>query len=257
MFIDSHAHLEMREFDHDRRDAVARAAKAGVHRIITVGTTLADCRTAVQLTHEFDAVYAAIGIHPHDAKGIDEETYRQLKVLAKNDKVVAWGEIGLDFFHQHSPQEIQIQRFQEQLQIAEDIDLPIIIHDRDAHAQTMALLKGWKGKRRGVIHCFSGDVAMAETCLEMGFYLSIAGPVTYPKSETLKEVVRQVPLERLIIETDAPYLAPQPNRGKRNEPAYVVHTARQIAAIKNIDIEEVGRVTAQNTEQLFRLPPAP
>lgn len=254
MFIDSHAHLEMEEFDRDRRDAVARAVKAGVHRIITVGTTLADCRKAVQVAHEFDGIYAAVGIHPHEAKSIDEETYRQLKMLAKNEQVVAWGEIGLDYFHCHSPQDIQLQRFQEQLQIAEALDLPVIIHDRDAHDQTLALLKGWNGKRRGVIHCFSGDVDLAETYLEMGFYLSIAGPVTYPKSNTLKEVVRQVPLERLLIETDAPYLAPQPNRGKRNEPAYVVHTARQIGAIKNIDLEEVGRVTSQNAQKLFRLP---
>lgn len=257
MFIDSHAHLEMHDFDHDRRDAVTRAAQAGVHRIITVGTTLADCRKAAQLAQEFDAVYAAIGIHPHDAKGIDEETYRQLKALAKNDKVVAWGEIGLDFFHRHSPRETQIQRFQEQLQIARDVDLPIIIHDREAHEQTLALLKEWKGGRGGVIHCFSGDVAMADICLEMGFYISIAGPVTYPKSDMLKEVVRHVPLERLLIETDSPYLAPQANRGKRNEPAYVVHTARQIAAIKDIDLEDVGRVTALNAQQLFQLPPAP
>jgi len=254
MFIDTHAHLEMQEFDHDRRDVVARAVDAGIDYIVTVGTTLDDCRKAVRLAHEYAPVYAAIGIHPHDAKGIDGETYGHLKLLAKDRKVVAWGEVGLDFFRNHSPRKLQLQRFREQLALAQEMDLPFIIHDREAHGETMAMLKGWTGKRGGVIHCFSGDVTMARACLEMGFYISIAGPVTYNKSEKLQEVVRQIPLDHLLIETDAPYLAPHPNRGKRNEPAYVAHTARQVAAIKGIPIEEVGRVTSDNARKLFSLP---
>ncbi len=254
MFVDSHAHLEMREFDHDCPDVVARAVDAGIDYIITVGTTLPDCRKAVLLAEQYPCVYAAIGIHPHDAKGIVEATYGQLKIMAGHEKVVAWGEIGLDFFRNHSPRALQIKRFEEQLRMAEEVDLPFIIHDRDAHAETLDMLKGWKGTRGGVIHCFSGDVAMAQTCLDMGLHISIAGPVTYNKSEKLQEVVRHVPLERLLIETDAPYLAPHPNRGKRNEPAYVIHTAQQVAAIKGIPCEEVGRATSNNARALFGLP---
>jgi len=254
MLIDTHAHLEMREFDHDRDDVVARAAAAGIDYIVTVGTTLSDCRKAVRLAHHYPSVYAAIGIHPHEAQRVDENTYCQLRELAGDEKVVAWGEIGLDFFRNHSPREVQLRRFEEQFRLAEALDLPFIIHDREAHAETLTMLKGWKGKKGGVIHCFSGDVAMAHRCIEMGFYLSIAGPVTYAKSEKLQEVARQVPLERLLIETDAPYLAPQPHRGKRNEPAYVAHTAQQIAALRGIPVAEVGRVTSENAKALFSIP---
>jgi TatD DNase family protein len=254
MFIDSHTHLEMREFDGDRSDVVTRAASAGVGCMVTVGTTLDDCRKAVELAHRYPSVYAAIGIHPHEAIHIDEETYGQLKVMATDERVVAWGEIGLDFFRNHSPRDVQIQRFEEQLRIAEALDLPFIIHDREAHGQTLSMLKGWKGRRGGVIHCFSGDVAMARTCLDMGFYISIAGPVTYPKSDRLQTVVRYVPLDRLLIETDAPYLSPQPNRGKRNEPAFVVHTARQVATLKAVPLEDVGRITSENAKTLFGIP---
>ncbi|MDQ5984491.1 MAG: D-aminoacyl-tRNA deacylase [Syntrophus sp. SKADARSKE-3] len=254
MFIDSHTHLEMREFDSDRSNVVSRATSVGVGCMVTVGTTLDDCRKAVELAHRYPSVYAAIGIHPHEAMHIDDETYGQLKVLAADDRVVAWGEIGLDFFRNHSPRDVQIQRFEEQLRIAETLDLPFIIHDREAHGQTLSMLKGWKGTRGGVIHCFSGDVPMARTCLDMGFYISIAGPVTYPKSDRLQDVVRHVPLDRLLIETDAPYLSPQFNRGKRNEPAFVVHTARQIASLKAVPLEEVGRVTSENAKALFGIP---
>ena len=254
MFIDSHAHLEMREFESDRHDVISRAVDGGLDYIVTVGTTLADCRKALRLAHQYDKVYAAIGIHPHEVKEIDARTYGQLKIMAEDEKVVAWGEIGLDFFRNHSPRDVQKQCFREQLRLAAEMELPVIIHDRDAHAEMLAILQDCQGTQGGVIHCFSGDVAMAQTCLEMGFYISIAGPVTYAKSDKLQTVVRQIPLERLLIETDAPYLAPVPNRGKRNEPFYVIQTARQIAALKNLSLEEVGRVTSENARALFHLP---
>ena len=199
MLIDTHAHLEMGEFDPDRDDVVRRAVATGVAYIVTVGTTLPDCRKAVQLAHRHPSVYAAIGIHPHDAQGVDEETYRQLRILAGDDKVVAWGEIGLDFFRNHSPRDVQMERFREQFRLAAEMDLPFIIHDRDAHEETLAVLEDWRGKKSGVIHCFSGDVAMARRCIKMGFYISIAGPVTFAKSEKLHAVVRDVPLEHLLI----------------------------------------------------------
>lgn len=253
MVIDSHVHLEMREFDGDRDAVVQRAIDAGVEAMITIGTNVADCRKAVDIAKRYSAVYAAIGIHPHDAIEIGGTTYDILRKLASEPKVVAFGEIGLDFFRNLSPRDIQIRRFGELLDLAVETDLPVIIHDRDAHDQTIQMLKNWSGRRRGVLHCFSGDAVMAGQCLDMGFYISIAGPVTYPKSDKLAEVVRKVPLDRLFVETDAPYLTPQLHRGKRNESAYVLHTAQRIADIKGIPLEEVGKVTSDNVRKLFHI----
>lgn len=250
MLIDSHAHLEMEDFDGDRNEVIRRAGQGGVDLMITVGTTLRDCKKAVRIAGQYDSVYAAIGIHPHEVKDIDKTTYDHLKELSKEDKVVAYGEIGLDFFRNLSPKDIQIRRFGEQLELAEEIGLPIIIHDRDAHAETHKLLQGWKGKR-GVIHCFSGDYGMARKFLDMGFYISIPGAVTFGKSEKLQDVVRRVPITWLLLETDAPYLTPHPYRGKRNEPAYVVHTAKKVADIKGLTVEYVASETSKNTRELF------
>ncbi|HOF04537.1 MAG TPA: TatD family hydrolase [Syntrophales bacterium] len=254
MFIDSHAHLEMRDFDRDREEVIRRATAAGVDYVVTVGTNLRECRKAVEIARTHPAVYAAVGIHPHDVRGIDAETYDVLKALARNEAVVAYGEIGLDFFRNLSPPEMQLRCFEEQLEVAAALGLPVIIHDREAHEDTVAVLKKRQGTTGGVIHCFSGDTAMAMTCLEMGFYISIAGPVTYARSDRLWEVVRQVPLDRMLIETDAPYLTPHPRRGRRNEPACVVLTAEKIAALKGLSLDEVGRVTARNARQLFGIP---
>ncbi len=251
MLADSHAHLEMNDFDRDRNEVIRRAGEAGVDLIITVGTTLDDCRKAISIANTFKNVYAAIGIHPHEVKDIDETTYENIKMMAKMDKVVAFGEIGLDFFRNLSPRDVQIRRFEEQLELAGEIGLPIIIHDRDAHQETLKMLEGWKGRHRGVIHCFSGDYIMAEKCLDMGFSISITGAVTFGKSEKLQEVVRHVPVTHLLLETDAPYLTPHPHRGKRNEPAYVVHTARKVAEIKGMSLEELTSMTYQNTKSLF------
>lgn len=250
MLIDSHAHLEMSDFDRDRDEVIGRAIQAGVDLIITVGTTVSDCEKAVLIAGQHDTVYAAIGIHPHEVKDIDETTYDDLKRLAKAEKIVAYGEIGLDFFRNLSPRDAQIRRFGEQLELAGEMGLPIIIHDREAHKETLEMLQGWKGKR-GVIHCFSGDYRMAAKCLDMGFYISIPGAVTFGKSEKLQEVVRRLPVTSMLLETDAPYLTPHPNRGKRNEPSYVVHTARKVAEIKGLSFENVASVTSQNTRSLF------
>jgi TatD DNase family protein len=251
MLADSHAHLEMNDFDRDRNEVIKRAGDAGVDLIITVGTTLDDCRKAISIANTFENVYAAIGIHPHEVKDIDETTYKNIKMMAKMDKVVAFGEIGLDFFRNLSPRDVQIRRFEEQLELAGEIGLPVIIHDRDAHQETLKMLEGWKGKHGGVIHCFSGDRRMAEKCLDMGFSISVTGAVTFGKSEKLQEVVRHVPVTRLLLETDAPYLTPHPHRGKRNEPAYVIHTAKKVAEIKGISLEELTSMTYQNTKNVF------
>jgi len=251
MLIDTHAHLEMEAFDSDRDEVLKRAAEAGLAAIVTVGTTLTDCQKAVALARRYPPVYAAVGIHPHEVKGIDAGTYDALRLLARQDKVVAIGEVGLDFFYDLSPRGVQLRRFAEQLDLAEELDMPVIIHDREAHAETLRILRPRKGRLRGVLHCFSGDQAMARECLEMGFHLSVAGPVTYRKADQLREVAREIPLERLLIETDAPYLAPQPHRGKRNEPAYVVETAGCLAEILRLPVGELKRLTAANARLLF------
>ncbi len=251
MFIDSHAHLEMGDFDHDLDQVIDRALHARVERILTVGTNLKDCYRAVEIAGRYPAVYASIGIHPHEVKDVKPSCYKELKTLAQREKVIAYGEIGLDFFRNISPADLQIQHFGEQLDLAHELNLPIIVHDRDAHRETLDMLKGWPGERRGVIHCFSGDYALARQCLDLGFFISFTGAVTFKKSDVTRDVVRKIPIERLLIETDAPYITPEPHRGKRNEPAYVVFTARKIAEVKGIPTEEVARITTENARRLF------
>ncbi|MBW2631942.1 MAG: TatD family hydrolase [Deltaproteobacteria bacterium] len=251
MLIDSHAHLELSDFDGDREDVIKRAKENGVERIVTVGINLEDSRKAVTLAERHDNIYASVGVHPHDAKSINETTYDSLKKLSESDRVVAYGEIGLDFFRNLSPRDLQIKRFGEQLELAGELGLPVIIHDREAHREIVEMLKGWKSYSGGVIHCFSGDYDMAVKCLDMGFYISIPGTITYRKSETLRDVVRRMPIDRLLVETDCPYLSPEPKRGKRNEPANVVYTARRIAQIKGLPFEDVARITSTNTMNVF------
>ncbi|MDA8422052.1 MAG: YchF/TatD family DNA exonuclease [Nitrospiraceae bacterium] len=252
MLIDTHAHLEMREFNDDREDVIKRAREAGVEYIITIGTTIESSRDAVLLADKYDFIYAAIGIHPHEVRDILHPAYEIIRHFAQHKKVVAYGEIGLDYHYEHSSRTDQKRKFRDMLREARELELPVIIHDRDAHEDTMQILsEEWSPDLGGVMHCFSGDLAMAERLIEMGFSLSIAGPVTFPKAEALREVVRQIPIEHLLIETDSPYLAPQPVRGKRNEPAFVRHTAEAIAKIKGLSFDDVARITSFNAMQLF------
>jgi len=251
--IDSHAHLELPEFDPDREEVIARALEAGVDAIVTIGTDLDDCLKAIEIAGNHDAVYAAVGIHPHEVKKIYRQTYDRMRELATRPKVVAYGEIGLDFFKNRSPRDVQIRRFGEQLELAEDLNLPVIIHDREAHRETIDLLTAWKGSRRGVIHCFSGDYAMARKCLDLGFYISIPGTVTFPKADTLRDVVRRVPAESLLVETDAPFLTPVPHRGKRNESAYMKYTTMRVAELKEMTFESLAEITAHNACEIFKI----
>jgi TatD DNase family protein len=252
MLIDTHAHLEMREFKDDIEDVIARAREAGVEHIITIGTSVESSRDAVLLADKYDFIYAAIGIHPHEVKDILHPAYEMIRHLAKHKKVVAYGEIGLDYHYEHSPRSDQKRKFRDMLREARELDLPVIIHDRDAHEDTLQILsEEWSPDLGGVMHCFSGDLVMAKKLIEMGFSLSVAGPVTFPKAEALREVVRQIPIEHLLIETDAPYLAPQPMRGKRNEPAFVHYTAEALAKIKGLSYDDVARITGFNAMQLF------
>ena len=250
MLIDSHAHLEMKEFDSDREEVIKRAFDAGVDFIVTVGTNLALSRKAVALAQGHEKIYATIGIHPHDAAKTDKNTGESLKELAHRQKIVAYGEIGLDFFRNISSQEKQIEVFGLQLELAQELNLPVIIHDREAHEQTLKMVKA-SGVRRGVFHCFSGDYVMAKQCIDLGFYISIPGVVTFDKAKTIQDVALRVPLASLLLETDAPYLTPVPHRGKRNEPSFIIHTAKKVAEIKKAPWEEVARITADNTMNLF------
>jgi TatD DNase family protein len=252
MLIDSHCHLEMEDFDADRERVIARAAEQGVDYIVTVATTIPDAEKALEIARKHESVYVAMGIHPHEVKDIRPGDYDHLRDLAKEEKVVGFGEIGLDFYRNHSPRQVQLDRFRELLRLGKDLGLPIIIHDRDAHREVLDILEKEKnGSWKGVFHCFSGDLAMARQVVRMGFYISIPGTVTFKKSEVQQEVARSIPLEKILLETDAPYLTPEPHRGRRNEPAFVRHTAEKIAALRGLTVADVGRITSLNVKLLF------
>ena len=252
MLIDSHAHLEMKEFDHDREEVIERALRSGIDFIVTVGTNLTLSRKAVALARKHENIYATVGVHPHDVAKTDNSTYKALEELAREQKVVAYGEIGLDFFRNISPQEKQLDLFGRQLELASELKLPVIIHDRDAHEQTLKMVKA-SSIRCGVFHCFSGDYNMAKQCIDLGFYVSVPGVVTYDKAKTIQDVVRHVPLSSILLETDAPYLAPIPHRGKRNEPSFIIHTAKKVAELKGVSLEEVAEATTKNAKSLFHI----
>ncbi|RJR51168.1 MAG: TatD family deoxyribonuclease [Desulfobacteraceae bacterium] len=254
MLTDSHAHLEMEEFDHDREQMLERAVKGGVTRVITIGTDLQSSAKAVELAIKYDFLFSAVGCHPHNAKECDRNTIEELGKLATSPRVVAWGEIGLDFFKLYSEREIQLASFKEQLELASRLDLPVIIHDRDAHQEILAILRqNRSGRLRGVIHCFSGDYPTAMEFISLGFFISIPGTVTYKKAPDIREVAARIPLDTLLVETDAPYLTPVPFRGKRNEPLFVVHTAEKVAALRGMDFHEFCAKTEENTSRIFGL----
>src|SRR4030067_3023864 len=235
MVFDSHAHLEMPEFKKDLEEVIQRAKASGVEYIFTVGTENKDWMRALEIAHSHPSVYAILGVHPHNAREIDEETYPTLRKLCADDKVRAYGEIGLDFYRNLSPRDIQMKRFREQIQFAKELRLPIVVHDREAHQETLEILKSEKaGENGGIIHCFSGDEEMAKACIDMGFYISIPGSITYKNAERFREIVKSLPLETLLVETDAPFLTPVPFLGKRNEPSYVRYTAEKEGEIKGI-----------------------
>ncbi len=248
--IDTHCHLDMPQFDGDREEVIARAKEAGFEALITVGSDLQGTLKAVKLSTQYDFIYASVGIHPHDAKDFSQQIYEDLKEMAKNNKVVAIGETGLDYHYDHSPRDIQRDVFRKHLAIAKETGLPVIVHSREAGEDTMSIL-GESGISSGVLHCFSGNAQMADEAMSMGFSISIAGPVTFKKSSGLREIVRMVPDDYLLIETDAPYLSPEPFRGKRNEPYYLSHTAAYIAELRGISIDDVARITTLNAKRLF------
>jgi len=259
MFVDSHAHIDGPEFDADRGEVIERAQDAGVTTILNVGTGDPHSgvfERAIDLGRQHDRLYTAIGVHPHDARFYDDSAESLIRQLLKTgERVIAWGEIGLDFHYDNSPRDVQVEVFKRQLRAARTCDLPVVIHTREAESETIEILKSdYAGaKRRGIFHCFSGSKDLARGALELDFMISFSGIVTFKKADELREVARAVPLDRLLIETDCPFLSPTPYRGKRNEPAYVVEVARCLAAIHGIDVEEMARVTSENFARFFRI----
>lgn len=259
MFVDSHAHIDGEEYDADRALVVERAREAGVRAILNVGTGdphSGSLERAVAVAEQFEQIYAAVGVHPHDARLFDEKAAARLnRIVRESPRIVAWGEIGLDYHYDHSPRETQRRVFREQLQMARALSLPVIIHSREADEDTVSILRAEWGNapRGGIMHCFGGTLAMAQSVLELGFMISFAGNVTFKKAGNLREVARSVPMDRLLIETDCPYLTPVPFRGRRNEPARVLEVARCLAELHGTDTEEMGRITTENFSRFFNL----
>jgi TatD DNase family protein len=267
VFVDSHAHLEVEQFDADREAMIARARESGIATILTIGCGTGpgslDC--AVQLAEKHDFLFATVGIHPHEAKLATDADFKEMEQLARRPKVIAWGEIGLDYFYDHSPRDVQQRVFLRQLELAQAAKLPIVIHCRPSQDTENAwedclnfLQKQWAPNGLGgILHCFTGTWAHAKRALDMGFMISFAGNVTYPKAQQIRDAAKQAPLDRMLIETDSPFLAPVPHRGKRNEPSFVKEVARQVGELRGLSIEEVGRQTAQNFYRFFSLPEKP
>ena len=261
IFVDSHCHIDGKEFDADREEVIGRAREAGVKAMLVVGTGAADdfenFERAARVAEEHEDIFAAVGVHPHDAKTFDDAAEKRLADLTRAcEKIVAWGEIGLDFYYDHSPRDVQERVFRRQIRLAADLDLPIIIHSRDADAETVRILTeecSNKDFRGGIMHCFGGSAEMAEDLMRIGFLISFAGNVTFKKAENLREAARVVPLERLLIETDCPFLTPVPFRGKRNEPAYVVETARFLASFYGVELETLANQTTRNFLNFFKI----
>ena len=267
MYVDSHAHLEGSKFDSDREQVLARAKVAGLESILLIGSGTGpgtyDCaiKIAEQSHENAPGLFATLGVHPHEANLVGESDYAEMEKLARNPKMIAWGEIGLDYYYDHSPRDVQKKVFIHQMEMARAAKLPIIIHCRpsdnseNAWDDTLALIREhWTGSGiGGVLHCFTGELHHMKAALEMGFMISFAGNVTFPKALNIREAAKQCPLDRMFIETDSPFLAPVPHRGKRNEPAFVIDTARQIAGLRGIAVEELAAATTANFNRFFHV----
>lgn len=254
MLFDTHVHLNARQYAQDVEEVIARAESAGVSQMVVVGFNEETIPGALKLAETYDDIYAAVGWHPVDAIDMEQRHLDWIEELAAHPKVVAIGETGLDYHWDTSPKEVQQQAFRKQIALAKKVQLPIIIHDREAHQDIVQILKEEDAQEvGGVMHCFGGSVEMARECLKMNFYISFGGPVTFKNAKKPKEVAAQIPMDKLLIETDAPYLAPHPFRGKRNEPAYVKYVAEQLAEIKGVSYQELANITKKNGQVLFKI----
>lgn len=259
MFIDSHSHLDVSNYDADRSEVIARARAAGVELMLEIAGSdvgKGSLEPGLRLAEEHEFIFAAVGLHPHEASLYDAELEQTLLECSRHPKVIGWGEIGLDYYYDHSPRDVQQQVFRRQLELALEQKLPVIIHTRDAEDDTISILREhWQqaggAEIGGIIHCFTGTQTLADAALEIGFHISFSGVVTFKTAEELRSVARTVPMERLLIETDCPFLAPMPYRGKRNEPAFVVETAKKLAELKQTSVEEIANITSGNFRRLF------
>ncbi len=250
MFIDTHTHIHGPEFDTDRDLALDRARSAGVEVCVAVGTDITDSQRAVELAGKHPDVFAAVGVHPHEAAKVTTADLDGLAGLAASDRVVAWGETGLDYYYEHSPKDVQRERFAEQITLAVRVDLPLIIHTRDAWDDTFRILDEHP-HHGGVFHCFTGEREHAEAAISRGFFVSFSGIITFNKAQALQTVATHVPLDRVLIETDCPFLAPVPNRGRRNEPAFVALVAQKLAELRGVPVEEIARRSRENARRCF------
>jgi len=254
MLFDSHAHIDAKQFDNDRELVIKRAKLNDISYIMNPGADFESSVNAVALAEKYDFIYAAVGVHPHDVETMDEQMLSLLKGMAMKEKVKAIGEIGLDYYRDLSPRDLQKKWFIEQIRMAKSLEMPIIIHDRDANDDVLRILKEEKAFETGVLmHCYSGSKELAGQYIKLGAYLSIAGPLTYKNARKTVEVVETVPLERLMIETDSPYLTPEPFRGKRNESMHVKYVCQKMADIKGLPFEEVARITLENAKSFFKI----
>lgn len=252
--FDTHAHLDAQQFDEDREEMIERARNAGVELIVNIGFDRQTIPTTMELIEKYDFIYAAIGWHPVESIHMQEGDLEWIEQLCQHPKVVAIGEIGLDYHWDTSPKDVQERVFRDQIRLAKKLKMPIVIHNRDAHADVVRILKEEGASEvGGIMHCFSGSVEVAKQCLDMNFYISFGGPVTFKNARVPKEVLKEVPLDRLLIETDCPYLSPHPNRGKRNEPSYVTLVAETVAEIKGKTLEEIAKITTENGRKCYRI----
>ncbi len=252
MFFDTHAHLNAEQYNEDLQEVIDRALSEGISNIVVVGFDRPTIEKAMELTEQYEFIYASVGWHPVDAIDMTEEDLLWIEELSSHPKVVALGEMGLDYYWDKSPKDIQKEVFRKQIRLAKKVKLPIVIHNRDATADIVEILKEeGAGEVGGIMHCFSGSPEIAQECVDMNFYISLGGPVTFKNAKKPKEVADVIPLEKLLIETDCPYLTPHPHRGKRNEPSYVKLVAEQIAEIKGLSTEEVAQATTENAKKLF------
>ena len=254
MFIDSHAHLDDERFNGGRDELIQSLIKNGIELVLNPGADLTTSKNAVKLSEKYECIYAAVGCHPHDSKDMTDQTIDLFRYMAKNSKVLAIGEIGLDYYYDNSDRDIQRKWFREQIKLAKELDIPYIVHDRDAHEDVLRIMKEehYSGAR-GILHCYSSSVEMAKEFIKLGFMISLGGPVTFKKAKTPKLVALEIPIEHILIETDSPYLTPEPYRGKRNEPLYVKYVAEEIARIKNVSVDNIAEHTNKNFKKLFNL----
>jgi TatD DNase family protein len=255
VLIDTHCHVQMRQFAADRENVISTAFANGIGRLIVPGIDVETSKAAIGLAESYGGrIFAGVGTHPHDSSTLTPETLDEQRTLAQQPGVVAIGEIGLDFYRNLSPRDIQRDALVAQLTLARELDLPVILHNRESHEEMISLLRAHATGVRGVFHCFIGDRAMATDALDLGFYLSFAGPLTYPRNEEVRDVAAWAPADHILVETDSPYLSPQPMRGKRNEPQHVALVARTLAQVRGISEEDVATLTTRNASALFRLP---